>query len=1673
MSLMTRPVAGESLASHVGGRMDGAPIASTGLLLTRLGLGNPWSGEGSSDARANARAAREARLEDRLHRFDRAPVRAGRRMWPGESRSWSFNSFHLGESSMVVPLMPRDEEVEEVEEVQGTGRARRPRGPGMRPVANPWHSVSHAPARVVRGGGQRGPAQRTARVSRGGSVRFEPSPRRSSASRMSEVAAALEPVVATAREAQASPAAAERRAADLVREQPVQRSARTPRAVSSVPAASISRRAGFSVASDAPARRERRPMQRLGDRVAAVLGPVAPPAPASGSVGRRSARESFGPVESTTRSGTTVSRATLRSEAVRTAAGSPAATAVASSSAIAEGASNFAVGSSAQAQQPAPAASVRSERRQSANAPGPDFQGSATQGAARRRLARARAAEERAVLGPALARAAQSSLTRHLDDTDVRPLSLAAGRVSAPTERRRGLRPVFRHSPLMAVVQPELAEEAVVEAEQAPVRRLERAPVAGPRVVRGFGPSTGSPSSTVQTATSRAASSATPFRPAVAGSAAATADVGVSPRTSASLSSVGGAAQQSGAVVAPPSRAARQSQSPAAISRGSGTAWVARRLSVGTSAAAAFRPSVMTRHTEAASSTSPLIDDGAPVPAMERRTRVASTVSSAAVGGPGLPATPSGVGAVEARPVETHAASVFRRMEAGQAAPGSSLPVAVPRRTRTGLGRSLFLSVPEAVVPQAAAEPEVTTEEVQAPPRRRPTESPRVVRSPSRSERPDVVASKSARAAQPAPSRSAAAPVVSAARSSASAPPSVMDFGSTRRPAAARTASPTERLAAQVPSAGTGTRDNTGVVQTPFGPLPVGTGVVPPTFSAPVAAAAPVQARAVARAARPSLSVHRAIEVAASRAEPMERSRSLLPRRPRLAGEATAERASFAPAMADGRPVVSAASRMSPTVRRASGGRITDDAAVVRAAEVEAPVESTDAPAVVGERGGPTTRVVRAPTRVERLGEQATGVSASNPSTKSPAEARGLPELSSSVATAASVAGATDSASTGRPSPVQQAATRTVRPSASTQAFARSARALADSASTPERVSSVLHAAARAALDGKHDTVERLLRVADTAAKREEAARSLLPKVSPRHESRSPSMWSSLRSPVDSAVALATAPEAQPEEAGETARVGRSASTVPVVRGSGRRASSVARSARPSASVQAFRRNSVVPVTTDSARAVLRTAPPAVRARVKALLSRRSRPSALGYARLADVDEVLQAVSRAVAEVSSAGAGAPSVDVVRDVRGRQRLSRARQQAMASGARPSTSRPSDWAGARTATAVSDPDPRIRRAVSTMSVFRTALGELSLPSVAGPDVVVASSGNTVEPGERQGRHVLRTADGRFVSPALGRASAVGGASAARSGVASTARVSRSAYGVDTDTVVRGESEAAGVSAESAAPVGSSRSSSDLASVRPESTRVRGPRPVYAARPGLQATLGEVDEHSGARHELPVWARRASGSPLVRSSEQREVVQALARAHTPEQVVQVITQAGADLSAMPASLPAPVLQVIEQVREGARQDLEARFKAAREAAGGETAGARSAPTPQKPASAEPELLRAVRGLKRRRGASSSTGVGEDRVMKLARKLQSLIHLAEGTGDRNEARRHVRMAENSAAARAEGQGATPGGSTESGKRKQVDIEALVTEVVQSVNRELALRRERRQEDPDGGNWW
>ena len=86
----------------------------------------------------------------------------------------------------------------------------------------------------------------------------------------------------------------------------------------------------------------------------------------------------------------------------------------------------------------------------------------------------------------------------------------------------------------------------------------------------------------------------------------------------------------------------------------------------------------------------------------------------------------------------------------------------------------------------------------------------------------------------------------------------------------------------------------------------------------------------------------------------------------------------------------------------------------------------------------------------------------------------------------------------------------------------------------------------------------------------------------------------------------------------------------------------------------------------------------------------------------------------------------------------------------------------------------------------------------------------------------------------------------------------------------------------------------------------------------------------------------------------------------------------------------------------------------------------------------------------------------------MKLAGKLMNLIHLAENQRKLSEAQGHVRMAEDTASAIAEGSGAADGGGA-----KAVDMGALQEAVLSSVMREIELIQARR-DDPDGRNpWW
>jgi hypothetical protein len=89
----------------------------------------------------------------------------------------------------------------------------------------------------------------------------------------------------------------------------------------------------------------------------------------------------------------------------------------------------------------------------------------------------------------------------------------------------------------------------------------------------------------------------------------------------------------------------------------------------------------------------------------------------------------------------------------------------------------------------------------------------------------------------------------------------------------------------------------------------------------------------------------------------------------------------------------------------------------------------------------------------------------------------------------------------------------------------------------------------------------------------------------------------------------------------------------------------------------------------------------------------------------------------------------------------------------------------------------------------------------------------------------------------------------------------------------------------------------------------------------------------------------------------------------------------------------------------------------------------------------------------------------------MKLANKLQKLIHLAESDRRLDEARRHVRMAEDSADARAE-VGAGKAGHealTDDG----VHLERLREEVLREVQHQLELQDQRSGDSDGGDGWW
>lgn len=231
-------------------------------------------------------------------------------------------------------------------------------------------------------------------------------------------------------------------------------------------------------------------------------------------------------------------------------------------------------------------------------------------------------------------------------------------------------------------------------------------------------------------------------------------------------------------------------------------------------------------------------------------------------------------------------------------------------------------------------------------------------------------------------------------------------------------------------------------------------------------------------------------------------------------------------------------------------------------------------------------------------------------------------------------------------------------------------------------------------------------------------------------------------------------------------------------------------------------------------------------------------------------------------------------------------------------------------------------------------------------------------------------------------------------------------------------------------------------------------------------------------GSMDAAPAWARRAvQGGPAIATGVASEgapalsarsagLIGALARASRAEEVVRIILDRGDAARALTREMPSPVTRLIERIVASAEPSQATRAEGGR----GATIRSRSVRTVRR------DVLHPVRTYTTPSSSSGGTsrghdGVGASNVMKLANKLMNLIHLAEVERKVQEAQKHVRMAENTADARAEGGAGAGGGET--GGDQNMNIKALQQEVLSSVLRELELNQQRR-EDPDGRNiWW
>lgn len=231
---------------------------------------------------------------------------------------------------------------------------------------------------------------------------------------------------------------------------------------------------------------------------------------------------------------------------------------------------------------------------------------------------------------------------------------------------------------------------------------------------------------------------------------------------------------------------------------------------------------------------------------------------------------------------------------------------------------------------------------------------------------------------------------------------------------------------------------------------------------------------------------------------------------------------------------------------------------------------------------------------------------------------------------------------------------------------------------------------------------------------------------------------------------------------------------------------------------------------------------------------------------------------------------------------------------------------------------------------------------------------------------------------------------------------------------------------------------------------------------------ADLGAV---AGAGTQGPVWSQRSERGGLVSPRESRvgersslraesSVVNAIARAEAPEDLVRIISDARMTQEQLKRELPGPAYKLVQRVQQMhtvAKQDrrTDASRPGERRRRGDPAASGAGA-------SFSPTFIPVATS-----GVSREADSGASRVTQLANKLLRLIHLAEVDERVREAQQEVRMSDSKP-------GESGAGSVSSVSDEQSpNINALKRDVFEAVLRKLEQLGDRSVEDPNGHTMW